>query len=45
LPEIEQRNGAARTPSPQPSPQREAVEPRRNGGPRVIRQPDLLAGE
>lgn len=45
-PEIEQRNGAARTPSPQPSPQRgEAVEPRRNGGPRVIRQPDLLAGE
>jgi DNA recombination protein RmuC len=45
-PEIEQRNGAARAPSPQPSPQRGAgVEPRRNGGPRVIRQPDLLAGE
>jgi len=45
-PEIEQRNGAARTSSPQPSPQRgAAVEPRRNGGPRVIRQPDLLAGE
>jgi DNA recombination protein RmuC len=45
-PEIEQRNGAARAPSPQPSPQRAAgVEPRRNGGPRVIRQPDLLAKE
>ena len=45
-PEFEQRNGAARTPTPQPSPQQEAaVEPRRNGGPRVIRQPDLLAGE
>ena len=44
-PEIEQRNGAARAPSPQPAPQRAAVEPRRNGGARVIRQPDLLAGE
>ena len=31
-PEIEQRNGAARAPSPQPAPQRAAVEPRRNGG-------------
>jgi DNA recombination protein RmuC len=43
---VEHRNSAAESPSPQPSPQRgEAVAPRRNGGPRVVRQPDLLAGE
>ena len=41
--EIERRSGAAQAPSPEPSPPR--VEPRRNGGARVIRQPDLLAGE
>jgi len=42
---VEHVNGAG-SPSPQPSPQRgEGVEPRRNGGARVIRQPDLLAGE
>jgi DNA recombination protein RmuC len=41
--EIERRNGAAQAPSPEPSPPR--VEPRRNGGARVIRQPDLLAKE
>jgi DNA recombination protein RmuC len=41
---VEHVNGSA--PSPHPSPQRgEGVEPRRNGGARVIRQPDLLAGE
>ncbi len=44
-PEIAHQNGAG-SPSPQPAPQRrEGVEPRRNGGPRIIRQPDLLAGE
>jgi DNA recombination protein RmuC len=42
-PEIEHRNGAARAPSPQPAAPR--AEPGRNGGPRIIRQPDLLAGE
>ncbi len=45
-PEIAHRSGASPAPSPQPAPQRrEGVEPRRNGGPRIIRQPDLLAGE
>jgi DNA recombination protein RmuC len=40
---VEHVNGAG---SPSPSPQRvEGGEPRRNGGPRIIRQPDLLAGE
>ncbi|HEV7463063.1 MAG TPA: DNA recombination protein RmuC [Methyloceanibacter sp.] len=46
--EIEhQSNGAdAASPSPPPSPQRgEGVDQRRNGGARVVRQPDLLAGE
>jgi DNA recombination protein RmuC len=46
--EIEhQSNGAdAASPSPPPSPQRgERVDQRRNGGARVVRQPDLLAGE
>jgi DNA recombination protein RmuC len=42
-PEIEHRNGAAQAPPPQPAAPR--PEPRRNGGPRIIRQPDLLAGE
>ncbi len=39
--EIASHNGA---PSPQLTPRRE-VEGRRNGGPRVVRQPDLLAKE
>jgi DNA recombination protein RmuC len=42
-----QSNGAgAASPSPLPSPQRgEGVDQRRNGGARVVRRPDLLAGE
>jgi len=44
--EIEHRNGAAPSPAPQPSPPRgDVLEQRRNGGARVIRQPDLLAKE
>jgi DNA recombination protein RmuC len=42
-PEIAQQNGHAPAPSP-----RETTQPQerpRNGGPRIIRQPDLLAGE
>jgi DNA recombination protein RmuC len=43
---VEPVNGAAQSPSPQAPPQRgEGVEARRNGGPRIIRQPDLLVGE
>jgi DNA recombination protein RmuC len=42
---VEQVNGAG-SPSPSPSPQRAGGgESRRNGRPRIIRQPDLLAGE
>jgi DNA recombination protein RmuC len=42
---VEHVNGAG-SPSPSPSPQRaEGGESRRNGRPRIIRQPDLLAGE
>jgi len=45
-PEIEHGNGAAPSPAPLPSPQRgDVLEQRRNGGARVIRQPDLLAKE
>jgi len=40
--EIASPNGA---PSPQPTPRREGLEVRRNGTPRVVRQPDLLAKE
>jgi len=44
--EIEHRNGAAPSPTPQPSPPRgDVLEQRRNGGARVVRQPDLLAKE
>ena len=49
--EIAQTNGAARAPSPAPkTPPKIAPEPApapqpRNGGARIIRQPDLLAGE
>jgi DNA recombination protein RmuC len=44
--EIEHRNGAAPSPAPQPSPPRgDVLEQRRNGGARVVRQPDLLAKE
>jgi len=50
--EIAHQNGAAASPSPLPSSQRGNGEPRpretdvrRNGGARVIRQPDLLAKE
>ena len=44
--EIASHNGAASSPSPQPALQRgEVIEGRRNGGPRVVRQPDLLAKE
>jgi DNA recombination protein RmuC len=44
--EIEHHNGASASPSPEPSPLRgEGIERGRNGGPRVVRQPDLLAKE
>jgi DNA recombination protein RmuC len=44
--EIASHNGAASSPSPQLALQRgEVIEGRRNGGPRVVRQPDLLAKE
>ena len=44
--EIEHRNGAAPSPAPLPSPQgADVLERRRNGGARVVRQPDLLAKE
>lgn len=44
--EIEHRsaNGAG-APSPQPSPHRGEGDQRRSAGPRIVRQPDLLAGE
>jgi DNA recombination protein RmuC len=44
--EIEHGNGATPSAAPLPSPQRgDVLEQRRNGGARVIRQPDLLAKE
>ncbi len=44
--EIEHRNGGAPSPAPLPSPPRgDVLEQRRNGGARVILQPDLLAKE
>ncbi len=44
--EVEHQSNGAASPSPLPSPQRaEGAEKARNGGARVVRQPDLLAGE
>ncbi|MBK5197682.1 MAG: DNA recombination protein RmuC [Methyloceanibacter sp.] len=44
--EVEHQSNGAAPPSPLPSPQRaEGAEKARNGGARVVRQPDLLAGE
>jgi len=40
-----QVEGAAAPPIAAPSPDPVRPEPRRNGGPRIVRQPDLLAGE
>jgi DNA recombination protein RmuC len=42
-PEIAQQNGAAHAPPPQPAPA--PPQQPRNGGARIIRQPDLLAGK
>ncbi|HUU66480.1 MAG TPA: DNA recombination protein RmuC [Methyloceanibacter sp.] len=43
-PEIAQTNGAARAPSPTPKTAPGPAPQPRNGGARIIRQPDLLAG-
>jgi DNA recombination protein RmuC len=44
--EVEHQSNGAASPSPLPSRQRaEGAEKARNGGARVVRQPDLLAGE